>query len=371
LKTTPLVEDPDDDGYWNRIVLTGGRVPRSTDNSSFGDCAPNDANFSITRNTYTDVDDDNWYGSYNSNSCTSKEIYVNASCLTLGTSNDNWVRMKTSSGWQCVKLSVTGGQDCNDSDPQIYRIVNNVYQDNDKDRYKFGGIQNNVCVGGEQTSGTALWYIGGSGKWFLASGGELGDDCDDNNSTLGPTRTLYIDNDGDGYHGQAILNACSSIATYGDRNCNYATTSGSFAKDYNGFCRSLTTGGLDCNDNNLCVRATTTYLALDRDQDGFVETGPGDRCVGDGTSISGRTYFRGEDCSFSWLLYTGKLGDGDCDPNNSTLGPTRTLYIDNDGDGYHGQAFLNACSSIATYGDRNCSTSGSNFAKDYNGFVEV
>ena len=60
LKKSPLLYDPDNDGYWNFITTNSGRSPSSADNFRAGDCDPYNSQYQIIRPTCVDEDNDGY-----------------------------------------------------------------------------------------------------------------------------------------------------------------------------------------------------------------------------------------------------------------------------------------------------------------------
>ena len=89
---------------------------------------------------------------------------------------------------------------------------------------------------------------------------------------------------------------------------------------------------LDCDDSagGSNVHQNIGSLSTDTDQDGWYTTAPSTQCVGDTSVISGRTYYKDTNGSFTWLLAVEALGTSDCASSDSLK--WRNRYLDGDGD---------------------------------------
>lgn len=98
---------------------------------------------------------------------------------------------------------------------------------------------------------------------------------------------------------------------------------------------------LDCNDNSPYAYRTVANLVKDADQDGYkTATAAAPQCVGDASTINGRTYYKDASNVSSWLPDAQKLSaTADClDSDNSKwqllTGYTASGSSDADGDGF-------------------------------------
>src|SRR3989344_3863557 len=103
-------------------------------------------------------------------------------------------------------------------------------------------------------------------------------DCNDSDSTLQPTRTYYTDADA------------------------------------------------DCDDTRNNVWLTYNGVALDADQDGYIASGSEQWCVGNSTTVSGRTYYMDYTGIYRGLVYGQQLGSSDCLDSDGTKYQNLTGY---------------------------------------------
>lgn len=148
-------------------------------------------------------------------------------------------------------------------------------------------------------------------------------DCNDSDSTLQPTRTYYTDADADGY-GASAGSECQTISTWGNSAC---TTAGSaYAKNSASTCRLISVSGTDCDDTRNNVWLTYNGVALDADQDGYIASGSEQWCVGNSTTVSGRTYYMDYTGIYRGLVYGQQLGSSDCLDSDGTKYQNLTGY---------------------------------------------
>ncbi|MBT3297315.1 hypothetical protein HN385_00145 [archaeon] len=144
------------------------------------------------------------------------------------------------------------------------------------------------------------------------------EDCDDGNSTIGSTFSIYEDADFDGYFSSTVT------TTY-----DCTTTPLSISTTYN----YSTSAGTDCDDTNVSVYTSQTLYA-DSDSDGFYSKTSSSVCT-DGTTPEG---------------YLGAVGT-DCNDADSTINENATESC--------GDSVDNDCNDYTDCDDSTCSEDAS------------
>jgi hypothetical protein len=128
---------------------------------------------------------------------------------------------------------------------------------------------------------------------------------------------------------------------------------------WSGHTRAKDITEFDCRDDEANVHRIISSTRLDTDNDGWVTGENIDRCVGNSSVISGRTYYKSTGGTFDWIQDSQKVGDGDCDSN--TDADTYQLISsvkDADQDGYNVTSIANNCVGSST------SANGRTYYKD-------
>ena len=188
---------------------------------------------------------------------------------------------------------VANGDDCNDLDASVFPSI--FYADTDGDGY--GDVTNQIviCSSNEPPAG----YVSNS------------TDCDVEDAGKWNSVLIYIDEDGDGYHGGSIP-FCYVLPLPTELPAGY----------------SYTTSGPDCDDTDADVDPFRTWYE-DKDNDGY-----------------GNNAVTIKSCSKP----VGYVNNNtDCDDNNLVINPATIWYQDTDGDGYSSGNTLTQCSAPAGY----------------------
>lgn len=225
---------------------------------------------------------------------------------------------------------VTAGNDCDDGNGSIYRVVTvGLVVDADRDGWRVMGgvVDTSECVGVTTTNGGRTYYRNalGADTWLTASQA-LGDDCNDASAAVGGAASWYADTDGDGFGGGVPLVQCSQPAGY-------------------------VSNGTDCLNTDADVYRNIANLYDDTDRDGYHDSvqGIGTRCVGLSQVFSGRTYYRATSGLYTWTPTS--LGIDCLDTNANVFQVQSNLLNDDDNDGYPypNDNDFSACAGSSTF----------------------
>lgn len=265
--TRTLYQDNDGDGYHNGTTITVCDLTTPigyTDKDLGVDCDDNDASVYRTGEFYQDKDGDNHL--------------VGPFTLCYGA--------ETPAGYTTDALLCCYPIDCNDDDAQQYKS-RDFFVDNDGDFYVESETPVTVCGGSIFFNPTG--YVSEDYRYL----GVI--DCDDNNASIGGSRTYYRDNDGDHFTTDTIQD-CSGSAPAGYISYSF---------------------GIDCDDNNASAYRTASAY-VDNDGDHYTVGAPTNVCAGGGATPGFSSFSLGEDC----------------DDNNVLKYETTTYWVDADGDRY-------------------------------------
>ncbi len=207
--------------------------------------------------------------------------------------------------------------DCAPDDPARSSLATGLYVDRDGDGFTAGGPLE-ACLGPE----------GPLGAGFASSPG--GDDCDDDDPSVGALLSVYVDADADGFG-----------AGEAEARCLPPSLSPAYA-----------TAGGDCAPDDPGRWRTLDYRYVDFDGDGATIASEGVICVG----------FEPP----PW--YAPAAGADDCDDNDPSAGALRPLFADLDGDGAGAGEVQWLCTGGVPAG---YSTTGSDCAPDDPGGWQV
>jgi hypothetical protein len=144
-------------------------------------------------------------------------------------------------------------------------------------------------------------------------------------SSLAPDRDL------DGYYTSYLGTYCVGGGAWINGRLYYVGTTGNYEYVY----QYHALGGNDCNDSNANIFQNISNLSPDADQDGYTSGAPSTQCVGNSTSVGGRTYYKDSNGAFTFLLDSQKLGTNDCNDTNANIFQNiASLVTDADQDGY-------------------------------------
>jgi len=177
-----------------------------------------------------------------------------------------------------------------------------------------GGITVNSGVTLTVNAGqTIVWSPGHSivinGAIAIANGGQLKQ-----------TYLWLVDADNDGRPSSLTMYAQDTQPTNGKRR-----------KDFTNF-TYVSDIIADCNDSNSYIYRNKT-VGTDTDHDGYIAgSSTSSQCVGNSTSINGRTYYKDSSGNYTKLYSSQVVGYSDCNDSNSSKWVLK--YKDNDGDNY-------------------------------------
>ena len=235
------------------------------------------------------------------------------------------------------------GGDCNDNSAFVQTVLAAV-QDVDQDGYTNSLTLNaTACVGAAMTINGRTYYRDTSGAYTWLAAASATVDCDDGDPQVFVTRaSMVTDADHDGYHAGSAASACVGASQTFNGRTYYENVSGTAV--YLDSAAAL--GATECNDGNAVIYRTVASLFADSDQDGWTVGSAAAQCVGNSTTISGRTYYQNSAGAFFYV--TTSLGSDCNDASNAVLGPTN-WYADGDSDGVGAGAPTSACTAPGGY----------------------
>lgn len=143
-----------------------------------------------------------------------------------------------------------------------------------------------------------------------------------------------------------------SGAGYGNGTFSY----GSSLIAPSGEIRAKNSLGTDCSPGNKDIyRYENT--ATDNDHDGYTTATASSHCVGNSTTISGRTYYMDSSGNYSYIASSSMLGTGDCYDYNANVHPGQTAWFTTGYIGLSGTSYDYNCDGSAT--EEYTTTSGS------------
>ncbi len=180
-----------------------------------------------------------------------------------------------------------GLEDCNDSNPAIFKTLNYSAVDMDLDGYQLGST-GTECTGGSLSSTYQAIFDASKEP-----------DCNDSNSSIWRPIVAYEDTDNDGYGAGVGANYCVAEQLPDNLSINSS----------------------DCNDSNSALFKTLNYSAVDMDLDGYQLNIARTECTGGTLSETFQATF-----DFAQLP--------DCDDNESQIWRSVIAYDDADDDSY-------------------------------------
>lgn len=279
------------------------------------DCDNASANlFASMPSMVVDADNDGYYAAAPATACVGSSVVVNGR---------TYYRNGAGAAVYLASTAALGIGECNDGDADVYRTAT-AATDADQDGYIIAGSTAAQCLGATSLVSGRTYYADASGAFTRLSGTPLGDDCNDANPAVSGPFPWYFDGDGDGTGGATTMMSCQSPGV--------------------GW---VVTGG-DCNDANGSIyRIVTVGLVPDGDRDGYRLMGSVSDlsvCVGVGTTVGTRSYYRSAAGTDTWLTASQALGDDCNDASAAVLGP-QNWYPDTDGDTFGAGVPTSACSA--------------------------
>jgi hypothetical protein len=247
--------------------------------------------------------------------------------VCVGSAMKGWINgsmyYRDPQGRQYIDITApnNGKGDCNDSEPEMYRMVQGG-EDHDQDGY-IDGQASAACVGVQSlVNGRRYYFRRGLGSIWLDARDVLGTDCFDQSPNFFQMRDgLLRDWDHDGYvdaSDPAPHSTCVGLPKIFNGRTYYDDAWG-FQGQYDWLDPSMSPAlGMDANDGDEFV-----YLILmggtDKDLDGWVEESKAVPVfAGDTMVASGRTYYKDANGAFTILAVDQILGYGDADDHDPT-----------------------------------------------------
>ncbi len=105
--------------------------------------------------------------------------------------------------------------------------------------------------------------------------------------------------------------------------------------------------GTDCNPGSKYVYRNVS-TGIDNDHDGYTVSAASTHCVGNSTTISGRTYYMDNSGNYSFIASGSMLGTGDCYDYNANVHPGQTAWFTTPYIGLSGSSYDYNCDGTAT-----------------------
>jgi hypothetical protein len=240
---------------------------------------------------------------------------VSAQCVGASAVIDGGLVYKAADGGYPWFANPSAQADCDDTSASVFQ-TKAVARDQDQDGLTATTTTSNQCVGDPMTINNRTYYADATGAFTWLLAATNPADCNDTNAAITGVSPFYPDLDGDGAGAGTAVMLCTATGNYVGNNT-------------------------DCNDSSPLVKATMTVYA-DLDQDGWTVGAAAPQCTGNATVVGGRTYYRAASGAYTWIATS--LG-ADCDDGDSTTTAPTNWYADADNDSFGAGAPTLACSA--------------------------